>query len=66
MLACQFSKGNDPAKLSVKEVVAGFARNNERRMAQKVRVPDQRGAHIAPWAQQLPTTAAYKEACLSM
>jgi len=32
----QFSKGADPSTLSLKEVVANFARNNERRMAQKV------------------------------
>jgi len=31
-----FSKARDPATLSVKDVVANFARNNERRMAQKM------------------------------
>lgn len=36
-MCAQFTQGKDPSTLSVKEVVANFARNNERRMAQKVR-----------------------------
>ena len=37
-LSCsQFSQGKEPSTLSVAELTENFARNHERRMAQKVR-----------------------------
>lgn len=54
--SCQFSQGRDPQALTVREVVENFARNHERRMAQKVqagRVLGVRGS--MPW--QVATAA---------